>query len=240
MSRKVSFGASSGGDYSLVLIQGKTSKSKNRFQRITDIRLEQVMASGTEGYKCEIDQAKIGNGIFCGIGMLSGTYVKKRGGSSELRLISAPIIYGQILFEEDGEAEISEWIVNYDISTALISRNTSEEEEAYSVFNPEASKSTNKIIEEVEQELSNLDPLDLKSIGTLSEKILSEYGQIAETSCEILEMPIDGAKASIEARDTTKQKQFFYSPGDWIYFAPVPTGLSTYRALDDLAKENAL
>ncbi|MFO0004071.1 MAG: hypothetical protein ACK559_23365, partial [bacterium] len=75
-----------------------------------------------------MDQEKIGNGIFCGVGILAGTYTKRMGAKSALRLIAAPTIYGQVVFEEGGEAEVSEWVVNYDIATALIGRNADEED----------------------------------------------------------------------------------------------------------------
>ena len=55
--------------------------------------------------------------------MLAGTYTKKVGAKNSLRLVAAPTIYGQVVFEESGECEISEWVVNYDLATALISRN---------------------------------------------------------------------------------------------------------------------
>ena len=32
-------------------------------------------------------------------------------------------------------------------------------------------------------------------------------------------------------------RKFFFCPGDWIFFAPIPEGLSTYQALNDLSKE---
>ena len=66
MSKKVVFGSGAAGDYSQVLITTSRKKSQKKFQRITDLRLNQVMTSGTEGYRRELDQEKIGNGIFCG------------------------------------------------------------------------------------------------------------------------------------------------------------------------------
>jgi hypothetical protein len=71
----------------------------------------------------------------------------------------------------------------------------------------------------------------------LSEKYVSGFKELTETSCERLETPLECVEAAIDARDVQKVKKFFFCPGDWIFFAPVPPGLSTYRALDDLAKE---
>lgn len=236
MSRKVAFGSASGGDYSQVLITAAKRKTKSRFQRITNIHLSDLKNQKDEGYRREIDQEKIGNGIFCGMGILAGTYTKKVGAKSSLRLIAAPTIYGQIFFEESGECEISEWVVNYDLATALISRNADEEEEAYAAFDPDASPTGNQIVQDIEDRLDSISVDDLASVSSLSEKFVSEFKEFTETPCERLESPLVCAEAAIEARDVTKIKKFFYCPGDWIFFAPVPPGLSTYRALNDLAQ----
>ena len=44
------------------------------------------------------------------------------------------------------------------------------------------------------------------------------------------------AQSAIEARDND-EKMLFYCPGDWVFNAPVPDGLNTYTALDEIAKE---
>lgn len=236
MSRKVAFGSASGGEYSQVLITAAKRKTKSRFQRITGIHLSDLQSKGEEAYRRELDQEKIGNGIFCGVGMLAGTYTKKVGAKSSLRLIAAPVIYGQVIFEESGECDISEWIVNYDLATALISRNADEEEEAYAAFDPDANPTGNQIVQEIEERLDGIALNDIASIETLSEKFVSDFKSFTETPCERMELPLECAEAAIEARDVTKKKIFFYCPGDWIFFAPVPPGLSTYRALNDLAQ----
>lgn len=236
MSRKVAFGSASGGDYSQVLITGAKRKNKSRFQRITSIHLSDLIDKGEEGYRRELDQEKIGNGIFCGVGMLAGTYIKKVGAKSALRLLAAPTIYGQVVFEETGECEISEWVVNYDLATALISRNADEEEEAYAAFDSDANPTGNQIVQEIEDRLDSVSLEDLASVAALSEKFVSDFKEFTETPCERLQLPLTCAEAAIEARDVTKIKKFFYCPGDWIFFAPVPSGLSTYRALNDLAQ----
>jgi len=237
MSKKVVFGSGAAGDYSQVLITTSRKKSQKKFQRITDLRLNQVMSSGTEGYRRELDQEKIGNGIFCGVGILAGTYTKRVGSKSTLRLIAAPTIYGQVVFEESGDVEVTEWVVNYDIATALIGRNADEEEEAYAAFDPEASQTGGQIIQDIEDVLESVSTKDLGSVLPLSEKYVSGFKELTETACERVETPLQCVEAAIDARDNLKVKKFFYCPGDWIFFAPVPPGLSTYRALDDLAKE---
>ena len=237
MSKKVVFGSGAAGDYSQVLVTTSRKKSQKRFQRITDLRLNQVMNSGTEGYRRELDQEKIGNGIFCGVGILAGTYTKRVGARSTLRLIAAPTIYGQVVFEESGEAEITEWVVNYDIATALIGRNADEEEEAYAAFDPEASQTGGQIVQDVEDELDGVSTKDVGSVLALSERYLSGFKELTETSCERLDTPLQCVEAAIDARDNQKIRKFFFCPGDWVFFAPVPPGLSTYRALDDLAGE---
>lgn len=237
MSKKVVFGSGAAGDYSQVLVATSRKKPQRKFQRITDLKLSQVVTSGTEGYRRELDQEKIGNGIFCGAGILAGTYTKRVGAKSTLRLIAAPTIYGQVVFEESGEAEVTEWVVNYDIATALIGRNADEEDEAYSAFDPDASQTGGQIVQDIEDALESVSTKDIGSVLPLSEKYLSGFKELTETSCERVETPLQCVEAAIDARDNLKIKKFFFCPGDWIFFAPVPPGLSTYRALDDLAKE---
>ena len=235
MSRKVAFGSASGGDYAQVLVTASKRKKQNRFQRMTSIHLSELRSKGEEGYRRELDQEKIGNGIFCGVGILAGTYTKKVGAKSSLRLIAAPTIYGQVVFEESGECEISEWVLNYDLATALIARNADEEEEAYAAFDSDVNPTGNQIVQEIEERLDSVALEDLASITALSEKFVSNFKEFTDTSCERLELPLHCVEAAIEARDITKTKKFFYCPGDWIFFAPVPPGISTYRALNDLA-----
>ena len=105
MSRKVVYGASSSaGDYSKVLIGGSKQKNSRKFPRMTDIKLKKML-NNPDGFRRQQDQENIGNGIFCGVGLIAGTYSKKVSGQKSLRLIAAPAIYGQIFFEEDGDGE---------------------------------------------------------------------------------------------------------------------------------------
>ena len=237
MSRKVV--SRSSGDYSQVLIRGTKGKKEKKFQRITQISLKQLYENDKEGYRRQQDQEKIGNGIFCGVGILAGTYTKRVRSNSALRLIAAPTIYGQVIFDEDGDKEISEWLVNYDIASAIIARNADEEEEAYAAFDPDSEKTGNQIIEEIQEELDTLKTNDLVSLNKLSQKFLNGFKSITETKSEEIETPLECVKSAIDARDNKKSKEFFFCPGDWIYFAPVPSGLSTYRALNELSNEVA-
>mgnify|MGYP001169235552 FL=1 len=237
MSKKVVYGSGASGNYSQVLIRGSRGKDAKKFQRITELKIDTLVQSNSNGYRRQIDQEKIGNGIFCGIGIMSGTYTKKVGSKSALRLIAAPTIYGQLTFEEDGEFEISEWLVNYDIASSLITRNADEEEEAYASFDPDSDKTGNQVIEEIENTLEKLKTNDLAILNKLSLKFLNGFKTLTETSAEFVDTPLESVKAAIDARDNQKIKKFFYCPGDWIFFAPIPPGLSTYRALNELAQE---
>ena len=237
MSRKVVYGSGSSGNYSQVLIRGSKGKKAKQFQRITSLKLNNIVENYSEGYRRQTDQEKIGNGIFCGVGILSGTYTKKVGSNSALRLIAAPTLYGQLTFEEDGDWEISDWVVNYDIASSLIARNADEEEEAYAAFDPESDKTGNQIIEEIEERLEKLKGNDLTILNQLSQTFLNGFKQLTDTPAEIVETPLESVTAAISARDEKKIKKFFFCPGEWIFFAPIPPGLSTYRALNDLAQE---
>ena len=66
---------------------------------------------------------------------------------------------------------------------------------------------------------------------------LNGFKQLTETPAEIVETPLESVTAAISARDEKKIKKFFFCPGDWVFFAPIPPGLSTYRALNELAQE---
>ena len=63
-----------------------------------------------------------------------------------------------------------------------------------------------------------------------------QSGKLIETDFEIVDKPLDCLSLGIEAREN-KIRKFFFCPGDWIFFAPIPEGLSTYQALNDLSKE---
>ena len=240
MSRKIVYGASSSaGDYSQVLIRGFKKDEGRKFPRMTDIKLNS-MINKSDGYKKQQDQENIGNGIFCGVGIIAGTYTKKVKGTSSLRLVAAPAIYGQISFDEDApsEGEINEWIVNYDIASALIRRNQSEEDETYAAFSEDEDDITgNKLITEIEDELDKYSSPDINLLDKLSTKFIEGFAKLTETEFDYVDKPIDALNSAIDARDITKLRKFFYCPRDWIFFAKIPEGLSTYQALNDLSME---
>tara|TARA_Y100001978_G_C23585121_1_gene380910 strand:+ start:135 stop:902 length:768 start_codon:yes stop_codon:yes gene_type:complete len=238
MSRKVVYGASgSAGDYSQVLIRGSRQKNSRKFPRMTDIKLEKMM-NNPDGFRRQLYQENIGNGIFCGIGIMAGTYSKKVSGVKTLRLISAPIIYGQINFEEedDGQSEISEWIVNYDIASALITRNLNEEDEAYAAFSENEDDITgNQLVDEIEKEIEQHETPSINLLNQLAKRFVDGFSKLSETELEIIDDPLETLDLAIKAKND-KFRKFFFCPGDWIFFAPIPEGLSTYQALNDLSK----
>ena len=240
MSRKIVYGgSSSAGDYSQVLIRGFKKDEGRKFPRMTDIKLNS-MINKSDGYKKQQDQENIGNGIFCGVGIIAGTYTKKVKGTSSLRLVAAPAIYGQISFDEDApsEGEINEWIVNYDIASALIRRNQSEEDETYAAFSEDEDDITgNKLITEIEDELDKYSSPDINLLDKLSTKFIEGFAKLTETEFDYVENPMDALNSAIDARDVAKLRKFYYCPRDWVFFAKVPEGLSTYQALNDLSKE---
>ena len=79
MSRKVA--SASAGDYSQVLVSGTRSRTANRFQRITDLHLADL-ANKVNRHISNRDQQKIGNGIFCGVGVLADMPEVMRSSSS--------------------------------------------------------------------------------------------------------------------------------------------------------------
>ena len=239
MSRKVSFSRS---DYSQVLLKTtrKKTDNENKFPRITTLNLQKLVESNSKHYRLlQLEKEKNDDGIFCGVGILAGTYKKKVKAGSRLSLIAAPVIYGQVTLEESDPAELSEWVINYDMVTALIEPNPDESQEALnSIQNPDSGKSGYQVVQRIEDELDKVKISidDLARVSALSEEFVSRFGELTETPCEHMESPLQCIEAAISARDDLKRERFFFCPGDWIFFAPIPPNLSTYRALDDLAR----
>ena len=125
MSKKVIYGSGSAGNYSQVLYRTSRVKKDKRFQRITNLKLEDI--NKIDGYKVSLNQEKIGNGIFCTSGIMCGTFPNKKNSNFAPKILAAPIIYNQLFFEEDGSYDLSDWTINYDIITALISSDSEEE-----------------------------------------------------------------------------------------------------------------
>ncbi len=236
MSRKVVYGSSAAGNYSQVLIRGSKLQKDKRLQRVTNLKI-QNLAKNINWYKQGINQEKIGNGIFCASGVLTGSYTKKSGSKNFLKLISAPLIYTQIIFEEDNEYEISEWVINYDLVSTLFSQKLNDEEEAFSEILNDDSNNGREIIEEIEEKLSKTKNNDLKTINNLSSCFIKHIKDSQDIEVEYYENPILCCEAAIEFKEIKKEQGLFCSEGDWIFFAPIPPGLSTYRALNDLAEE---
>tara|TARA_B100001057_G_C22741530_1_gene907958 strand:+ start:437 stop:1198 length:762 start_codon:yes stop_codon:yes gene_type:complete len=236
MSRKVVYGSSAAGNYSQVLIRGSKLQKDKRLQRVTNLKI-QNLAKNINWYKQGINQEKIGNGIFCASGVLTGSYTKKSGSKNFLKLISAPLIYTQIIFEEDNEYEISEWVINYDLVSTLFSQKLNDEEEAFSEILNDDSNNGREIIEEIEEKLSKTKNNDLKTINNLSSSFIKHIKDSQDIEVEYYENPILCCEAAIEFKEIKKEQGLFCSEGDWIFFAPIPPGLSTYRALNDLAEE---
>ena len=67
-------------------------------------------------------------------------------------------------------------------------------------------------------------------------KFIDGFSKLTETELEITEEPLHTVDSALKAKDNNIRK-FFFCPGDWIFFAPIPEGLSTYQALNDLSKE---
>ena len=236
MSRKVVYGSSAAGNYSQVLIRGSKLQKDKRLQRVTNFKL-QNLEKNINWYKQGINQEKIGNGIFCASGILTGSCTKKSGAKSLLKLISAPLIYSQIIFEEDNEYEISEWVINYDLASTLFSQKLNDEEEAFSAIQLNDTNNGSEIIEEIEEKINSTETNDFKTINDLSSSFINYIRESQDIKVEYYENPLLCCEAAIESKEVKKEEGLFCTKGDWIFFAPVPPGLSTYRALNDLAEE---
>ena len=236
MSRKVVYGSSAAGNYSQVLIRGSKLQKEKRLQRVTNFKIQNV-AKNINWYKQGIKQEKIGNGIFCASGVLTGSYTKKSGSKNLLKLISAPLIYSQIIFEEDNEYEISEWVINYDLASTLFSQKLNDDDEAFSAIQIDQSNNGSEIIEEIEEKIRETETNDLKTINDLSSTFIKYIKESQDIEVEYYENPLLCCEAAIEFKEIKKEQGLFCTQGDWIFFAPIPPGLSTYRALNDLAEE---
>ena len=100
----------------------------------------------------------------------------------------------------------------------------------------EDDKTGNKIVDEIENVLDKNPNPSINLLDELSMKFIEGFSKLIETDFEIVDKPLDCLSLGIEAREN-KIRKFFFCPGDWIFFAPIPEGLSTYQALNDLSKE---
>tara|TARA_A100001388_G_scaffold262453_1_gene232038 strand:- start:3880 stop:4638 length:759 start_codon:yes stop_codon:yes gene_type:complete len=235
MSKKVLYGSGSAGNYSQVLYRTSRVKNDKRFQRISNLKLKDI--DKIDGYKVSINQEKIGNGIFCTFGILCGTFPNKKNSNFAPKIIAAPIIYSQLFFEEDGNYDLTDWIINYDIITSLIYKDS--EEEDYSYFPTDINEDNNDINEFIEKLENNINTVNEKNLSLINNYSLQFFNQVkilTNLDSENINLPIDCIKAAIKIKEE-KVCKLFFCPGDWIFYAPVPPGLSTFRALNDLSEE---
>lgn len=237
MSRKVIFGTgkSSAGDYTRILVLNTRRKDDSRFSRMTEWTLEDLRSKGKDGARLEAKQNKMGNGIFCAAGILTGVISGNSTGKGRNAVIAAPLVYGQIQFEENGESEIAEWLLNYDLATELLS--SLDDDTSASSINLEISGiKPAEVIRGLEERLEVLTTEDLDQVNQVSR----EYSEFLEAVLDIQASqspsPIVAAKKALDLYDA-KEEAAMLVEGDWIFTAPVPSGLNTYTALQDLAKK---
>ena len=236
MSRKVIFGTakSSAGDYTRILVLNTRRKDDSRFSRMTEWTLENLRSKGREGAKLVEKQADIGNGIFCAAGIIAGVVSGKATQKGKISVIAAPLVYGQIEFEEDGESEIVEWLLNYDLATELLSGLDDDKSEG--AINLEISGiRPAEVIRELEERLESLQTDDLDEVNRVSRDYQTFLSSILCLEFGDCPSPIVAVKIAMGLSDA-KEEGVNTVEGDWIFTAPVPSGLNTYTALQDIAK----
>ena len=245
MSRQIIFSTSSGaGNYSQVLIQGRSKKKQARFSRITDYSLSKIESKRAEAYRADLNYASNGSGLFCAAGILCGTYLtsrkktsKNNKSKSSFRLLAAPVIYGRLIFEDNGECDINEWIINYDLATCFYTEQFDESQEIDYLLNEDKVSGSNTI-REIEDAIEGEEKDSLELIKEQADIFVEDFSKVAETQYEIVDTPLDAVKLGLEAVEN-KDKRLYYCKGDWIFNAPIPDGLNTYTALEEIAKELA-
>jgi hypothetical protein len=237
MSRKVIFGSakSSAGDYTRILVLNTRKKDDSRFSRITEWTLNDLRSKGREGAKLADKQSDIGNGIFCAAGIIAGVISGKATQKAKKSIIAAPLIYGQVQFEEDGESEIVEWLLNYDLATELLSGLDDENSEGS--LNLEVSGiRPAEVIRGLEEKLESLDTEDLDKVNKISSDYQKFLSSILGLEFGYCPAPIVAVKIAMGLSEA-KEEGVNLVEGDWIFTAPVPSGLNTYTALQDIAKK---
>ena len=245
-SRQILFSNSSGaGNYSKVLVEGRArKKNKNRtFSRITDYSMAKLESKSAEAYRADINLQGKGFGLFCSAGILCGSYLssrtsKKKGRSGKsFKTLAAPVIYGRIIFEDNGECDINEWIINYDLATCFYTEQFDESQEIDYLLNEDKVSGSNTI-REIEDVIEGKEKDSLQLIKDQADIFVEDFSKVAETKYEIVDTPLDAVKLGLEAVEN-KEKRLYYCKGDWIFNAPIPDGLNTYTALEEIAKELA-
>jgi len=237
MSRKVIFGSakSSAGDYTRILVLNSRKKDETRFSRITEWTLQDLRSKGKEGAKLAEKQSNIGNGIFCAAGIIAGVVSGKATQRGKTSIIAAPLVYGQIQFEESGESEIEEWLLNYDLATELLSGLDDENSEGS--INLEVSGiRPAEVIRELEERLEALQTKDLVEVNKVAQGYKEFLSSILNIEFGECPSPIVAVKIAMGLSDA-KQEGVNVVDGDWVFAAPVPVGLNTYTALQDIAKK---
>ena len=236
MSRKVVYGSSAAGNYAQVLIKGSKVNKNKRLQRVTNMNIKDI-SNQYDWFNKSINQEKLGNGIFCASGILTGSFSKQSGASKILKLISGPILYSQILFEEDNDFEISDWLINYDLMSILFGTKSDDDDDIFTEIETKDDMDGKLIIELLENNLINNNLKDISEINKISMNFINNLRDLQNNNLEIRELPRLCCEEAINLKEVKKEKGIFCAPGDWLFFAPVPPGLSTYRALNDLAEE---
>jgi hypothetical protein len=236
MSRKVIFGSakSSAGDYTRILVLNSRRKDDSRFGRMTEWSLKDLRSKGKEGAKLAEKQLDIGNGIFCAAGVIAGVISGKATQKGKTSVIAAPLIYGQVVFEEDGDSEITEWLLNYDLATELLSGLDDDKSEGSINLEVSGIKPA-EIIRGLEERLEVLDADDLNEVNQVSQNYQEFLSSILNIEFGDCPSPIVAVKIAMGLSDA-KEEGVNVVEGDWIFTAPVPSGLNTYTALQDIAK----
>ncbi|QNJ32764.1 hypothetical protein SynPROS91_02414 [Synechococcus sp. PROS-9-1] len=235
MSRKIIFGSrSSAGNYSSILILNTRRKDDSRFSRITNMTLEEIKGKGIEGYRLEMQQEKEGNAIFCAAGIIAGVVPSQLIKKDKDFLVAAPLIYGRLQFEEDGECEIDEWVLNYDLATELL--NQFNETTSTLPLSLELGNGLRplEVIRDLEETLEGTDPNCIDDINVASKKYSNFIASVLQMDLGYSPSPRVSANKATKLKDAN-QTGLFYVGGDWIFSAPVPAGLNTYTALQDIS-----
>lgn len=237
MSRKVIFGSakSSAGDYTRILVLNSRRKDDSRFSRMTEWTLQDLRSKGKEGAKLAEKQNDIGNGIFCAAGVIAGVVSGKATQKGKTSVIAAPLIYGQIEFEEDGDSEITEWLLNYDLATELLSGLDDDKSEGSINLEVSGIKPA-EVIRGLEERLEVLNTDDLNEVYQVSLDYQLFLSSILNYEFGDCPSPIVAVKIAMGLSDA-KEEGVNVVEGDWIFTAPVPSGLNTYTALQDIAKK---
>jgi len=233
MSRKVIFASdkSSAGDYTRILVLNSRKKDDTRFSRMTEWTLQDLRSKGKEGARLADKQGDIGNGIFCAAGIIAGVVSEKATQRRKTSVIAAPLVYGQVQFEESGESEIEEWLLNYDLATELLSGlDGGAINLQVSGIRPE------EVIRSLEERLEILETEDLTEVNKVAQDYKDFLGAVLNIEFGDCPSPIVAAKIAMGLSDA-KEEGVNVVEGDWIFTAPVPSGLNTFTALQDIAKK---